>query len=196
MMRYKKGFTLIEVILVTAMFSMVSVVISSLFSTNYMRMEAQGRETYLQQDIDRGLTQLSNRLMGTTKIIDKTEDDAEENTIEMNFEFYYKDNETPNESSLYEGRLYLEENTLKLDSRKANKESEEHTNILMSYIEFFKINYINENGEKITKREIANKTQKVSALEINYTVSTSYKTIVKSKRGTLNIKLRNIKPTQ
>ena len=187
MMRCKKGFTLIEVILVMGMFSMISVVIFSLFSTNYMRMEAQQRETYLQQDIDRGLTQLSNRLMGTTRIIDKKDD--EKNTNSLSFEFYYKDNETP-----YEGKLKLVENTLILDSeRTINGESEAFTNTLMSYVENFKINYINENGQEITKTEITNNTQKVSALEINYTVATSYKKIVKKKSGKLKIKLRNIR---
>lgn len=200
MMRYKKGFTLIEVILVMGMFSMVSVVIFSLFSTNYMRMEAQGRETYLQQDIDRGLTQLSNRLMGTTEILPLKEDEEKNITELLNFKYYYKDNETPNERSLYKGELYLEKNDegdtlLKLDSKRITDEKSEKTstNILMSYIKEIKITFINESGEEITRDEISNNTQKASALEINYTVSTSYKKIDKKKDGTITIKLRNIK---
>ena len=168
------------------MFSIVSVVLVSVFRTNYMRMEAQGRETYLQQDIDRGLTQLSNRLMGTMEINEKVGGEL------LNFDYYYKNNTT-----IYEGKIYLEENiemsaektekiyTLKFDSNKKG-ESIINTNTFMSHVKTFAIDYIDKGGAATTIKENAR------AVEINYRVLTSFKTIVKEKDGTLKIKLRNI----
>lgn len=182
MIKYKKGFTLIEVILAIAIFSMVAVVIFSLFMSNYLRIEAQSRETYLQEEIDRGLIRLSDRLMGTCEILNK--EDTGFNTEFMSFKYYYKDSTTP-----YEGELSLEKSDglyiLKLKS-KPEGEDTEVTNTLMSFLKRFKMNFINENGA-ITSRERA------CALEINYTVTTSYKKIVKEKEGKLTIKLRNIR---
>lgn len=188
MIKYKKGFTLIELILVMGMFSIVLGVLFAVFRTDYMRMEAQGRETYLQQDIDRGLTQLSNRLMGATKINEK---DGEEL---LNFNYYYRDNTT-----LYTGKIYLEENTemsaeesvnintLKFDSWLAGESPANiNTNIFMSHVETLAIDYIDESGGGTVK-------ENVTAVEINYRVLTSFRTISKSKDGTLRIKLRNIK---
>ncbi|WBW99590.1 PulJ/GspJ family protein [Oceanirhabdus sp. W0125-5] len=187
MMKNKKGFTLIELILVIGLFSVASLVIFSLFMSNYMRMEAQGRETYLQEDIDRGLTQLSDRLMGTSKIIKITEAESGSNTTSMEFQYYFKDKDDP-----YNGKLYLEgkdgEYTLKLDY--SIRGSEVATKTLMSYLEVFEIKLIDHDGNPVTDYE--KYLNKVCSLEINYTVATSYKKIVKRKSGKLNIKLRNI----
>ncbi|MCM1990846.1 PulJ/GspJ family protein [Oceanirhabdus seepicola] len=188
MMKNKKGFTLMEVMLVMAIFSMASVVIFSVFMSNYMRIEAQGRETYLQEDIDRGLTRLSNRLMGTCEIVENR-DIGVSDTVLLSFNYYYKDNKEP-----YEGDLYLVENdglyTLKLHSkREVESKVEELTNTFMSYVKNFNINFINESGGTTSPAQAC-------ALEINYTVTTSYKKIVKEKTGKVIIKLRNINPNQ
>ncbi len=165
-----------EVMLALAMLSTAAIVISSVFLSNYMRIEAQGKETYLHEEIDRGITRLSDRLKGACKILPFEDEDHSD--VLLRFEYYYRDSDKP-----FVGKLYLEGNILKLESI---KDSQTKINTIMGYLDEFTVVLLNNRGNKEPNKE------QVCAVKLVYKVSTEYRKIHKEKEGEVVIKLRNI----
>lgn len=174
----RRGFTLIEVMIALAMFSTASVVIFSVFISNHNRIEAQGRETFLQESIDSGMARLTDRMKGTTEVIELG------NGVDflIKFKYYYRDND-----SEIEGRLYLEEKDgqkiLKLHNKKGGVEE---TRELMKYIDDFEVKLLDRDGN------ITTDVDKGQSLLMEYNVSTSYRKIRMTKNGNTVVEFKNI----
>lgn len=174
----KRGFTLIEVMIALAMFSTASVVIFSVFISNNNRIEAQGKETFLQESLDRGIYRLTDRVKGTTEILELG------NGVDflMKFKYYYRDND-----SEFEGTLYLEEEdgqrVLKLLSK---KDGDEKITELMKYVDVFELNLLDSDGNTTTD------VSEGKSLFVKYNVSTKYRKITKLRSGNTVIQFKNI----
>lgn len=174
----RRGFTLIEVMIALAMFSSASVVIFSVFISNHNRIEAQGRETFLQESIDSGIARLTDRMKGTTEVLEVG------NGVDflIKFKYYYRDND-----SEIEGKLYLEEEdgqkVLKLHNKKGGVEE---TRFLMKYIDDFEVELLDENGN------ITTVVGEARSLFIKYNVSTKYRRIRMTKNGNTVVEFKNV----